>query len=131
MENIFEYLSKLDTDSLIELSRESDSSNFPDDSHIRFLVSHYKISTNDFITGVMGLRNLILTELTRRHFTKSEEGNGSGELIIIRKLRVDSFKYAGTLVNWVNEQEDRIEIVSITSKGAFEGEGYTIFYYEK
>lgn len=45
-----------------------------------------------------------------------------------KKLKLLKFQYSCELAKWVNTQ-DKIQIVSITSKGTYEGEGYTIFYY--
>jgi hypothetical protein len=45
----------------------------------------------------------------------------------MKELRFKKFKYADELTKWVNS-ENGIEIVSITSNGLYEGEGYTLFY---
>lgn len=45
-----------------------------------------------------------------------------------QKLKVMTFNNSFELKKWVDTQE-KIQIVSITSKGTHEGEGYTIFYY--
>ena len=44
------------------------------------------------------------------------------------KLKSKKFQYDHELTDWVNSQLEEIVIVSITSKGQFEGEGYTLFY---
>ncbi len=44
------------------------------------------------------------------------------------KLKSKKFQYDHELTDWVNSQLEEIVIVSITSKGKFEGEGYTLFY---
>jgi hypothetical protein len=45
----------------------------------------------------------------------------------MKDLKVKEFQYAYELTKWVNSEKD-IEIISITSKGLFKGEGYTLFY---
>lgn len=42
------------------------------------------------------------------------------------RLEARSFQYASDLTDWVNLHE--VEVVSITSLGKFEGEGYRLFY---
>lgn len=44
------------------------------------------------------------------------------------ELKAKGFQYDRELVKFVNEND--IEIVAITVKGKFEGEGYNLFYYE-
>jgi hypothetical protein len=62
-----EYLKDLTTESLMNLSKESESSTFEENSIIRQLISLYGIS-RDFHTGLIGLRSLLLTEITRRYY---------------------------------------------------------------
>jgi hypothetical protein len=63
---INEYLKELNTESLMNLSKESEGSTFEENSIIRKLISIYGIST--FHTGLIGLRSLLLTEITRRYY---------------------------------------------------------------
>ena len=45
----------------------------------------------------------------------------------MKELKVKKFQYANELSRWVNSEKG-IEIVSITSGGLYEGEGYVLFY---
>ena len=68
---IQEYLKNLSIESLMKLSSDSDSEVFDENSLIRKLVKEYQLSTTgEIFTGVIGLRNLILVEITRRYFGK-------------------------------------------------------------
>lgn len=68
---IQEYLKNLSIESLMKLSSDSDSGIFDENSLIRQLVKEYQLSTTgEIFTGVIGLRNLILIEITRRYFGK-------------------------------------------------------------
>ena len=68
---IQEYLKNLSIESLMKLSSDSDSGTFDENSLIRQLVKEYQLSTTgEIFTGVIGLRNLILIEITRRYFGK-------------------------------------------------------------
>ena len=68
---IQEYLKNLSIESLMKLSSDSDSGTFDENSLIRQLVKEYQLSTTgEIFTGVIGLRNLILVEITRRYFGK-------------------------------------------------------------
>lgn len=67
--DIKEYLSNLSVESLMELSESSNCSSFDENSIVRKIVSDYKISDNIF-TGVIGLRENILVEITKRYFGK-------------------------------------------------------------
>ena len=67
MERLNEYLRNLSTESLMNLSRDSESLTFEENSIIRYLISEYEISS-DFHTGLVGLRSMLLTEITRRYY---------------------------------------------------------------
>jgi hypothetical protein len=47
----------------------------------------------------------------------------------MKNLKYKKFQYPDDLTFWVNSVD--ITIVSITAKGKFEGEGYTIFYFDE
>ena len=44
-----------------------------------------------------------------------------------KKLAFKKFQYSSDIITFVNKSN--YEVVSITSNGKFEGEGYTLFYY--
>lgn len=67
IEKLNEYLKNLSTESLMNLSRQSESLTFEENSIIRHLISKYEISS-DFHTGLVGLRSILLTEITRRYY---------------------------------------------------------------
>jgi hypothetical protein len=67
MEKLNEYLRNLNIESMMNLSKESDGSIFDEKSAIRYLISEYDIST-DFYTGLLGLRSILLAEITRRYY---------------------------------------------------------------
>lgn len=67
MERFNEYLRNLGIESLMDLSIESEFLTFDEKSIIRHLISEYGISS-DFHTGLIGLRSIILTEITRRYY---------------------------------------------------------------
>ena len=67
MERLNEYLRNLSIESLMNLSRDSESLTFEENSIIRYLISEYGISS-DFHTGLVGLRNILLAEITRRYY---------------------------------------------------------------
>ena len=67
MERLNEYLRNLSIESLMNLSRDSEGLTFDENSIIRHLISEYGIST-DFHTGLVGLRSILLNEITRRYF---------------------------------------------------------------
>lgn len=68
-QNFQEYLKNLSTESLMKLSSDSNADAFNENSLIRHLVEEYKLSTTGNIhVGIIGLRNLILVEITRRYF---------------------------------------------------------------
>lgn len=69
MGSLNEYLKNLSIESLMEIASDSESNTFDENSIVRKIISDYKIS-EDFYTGLIGLRNLILSELTRRYFGK-------------------------------------------------------------
>lgn len=69
MELLNEYLRNLSDKTLMELSSLSESITFEENSIIRHLITEYGIS-QDFHTGLIGLRNSILIEITRRYFGK-------------------------------------------------------------
>lgn len=51
----------------MNLSRSSEDLTFEENSIIRHLISEYEISS-DFYTGLVGLRSILLTEITRRYY---------------------------------------------------------------
>ena len=64
-----EYLKNLSTESLMKLSSDSNANTFDENSIIRDLVKEYNLSTTgEIFTGIIGFRNLILVEITRRYF---------------------------------------------------------------
>ena len=67
MERLNEYLKNLSIESLMNLSRESEGLTFDENSIIRYLISEYEISS-DFHTGLVGLRSILLTEITQRYY---------------------------------------------------------------
>lgn len=67
MEKLNEYLRNLTIESLMTLSRDSEELTFEENSLIRRLILEYGISS-DFHTGLVGLRSVILTEITRRYY---------------------------------------------------------------
>ena len=67
MEKLNEYLRNLTIESLMTLSRDSEGLTFEENSLIRRLILEYGISS-DFHTGLVGLRSVILTEITRRYY---------------------------------------------------------------
>ena len=67
MERLNEYLRNLSIESLMNLSRDSESLTFEENSIIRYLISEYGISS-DFHTGLVGLRSILLAEITRRYY---------------------------------------------------------------
>lgn len=69
MVKINEYLRNLNVENLMEISSISESITFDEKSIVRQLINEYKIS-QDFHTGLIGLRNSILVEITRRYFGK-------------------------------------------------------------
>lgn len=69
MEAINEYLKSISIESLMELSSLSESNTFEENSIIRKLISDFRISPN-FHVSLIGLRNYILIEITRRYFGK-------------------------------------------------------------
>jgi hypothetical protein len=66
METAQEYLKNLSVEELMSLSKESEGPTYSEDSIVRVLVNKYGLS-DDLIMGVIGLRNLILNEITRRY----------------------------------------------------------------
>ena len=66
MERLNEYLRNLSIESLMSLSRDSESLTFEENSIIRHLISEG--ISSDFHTGLVGLRSILLTEITRRYF---------------------------------------------------------------
>lgn len=67
MERLNEYLRNLSIESLMNLSRNSEDLTFEENSIIRHLISEYEISS-DFHTALVGLRSILLTEITRRYY---------------------------------------------------------------
>ena len=67
MERLNEYLRNLSIENLMNLSRDSESLTFEENSIIRYLISEYGISS-DFHTGLVGLRSILLAEITRRYY---------------------------------------------------------------
>ena len=67
MERLNEYLRNLSIESLMNLSRNSEDLTFEENSIIRHLISEYEISS-DSHTGLVGLRSILLTEITRRYY---------------------------------------------------------------
>jgi hypothetical protein len=67
MERLNEYLRNLSIESLMNLSRETEGLTFEENSLIRHLISDYGISS-DFHTGLVGLRSILLMEITRRYY---------------------------------------------------------------
>ena len=67
MERLTEFLRNLSIESLMSLSRDSESLTFEENSIIRHLISEYEISP-DFHTGLIGLRSMLLTEITQRYY---------------------------------------------------------------
>ncbi len=67
MDTIQQYLEGLSTETLMTISHESEGITFAEDSRIRNLITEY-CSGVDFMTGLITLRNAILTEVTRRYF---------------------------------------------------------------
>ncbi len=67
MERLNEYLRNLSIESLMNLSRETEGLTFEENSIIRHLISEYVISS-DFYTGLVVLRSILLTEITRRYY---------------------------------------------------------------
>ena len=67
MERLNEYLRNLSIESLMKLSKDSEVLTFEENSIIRQLISEYGISS-DFHTGLIGLRSMLLTEITRRYY---------------------------------------------------------------
>jgi hypothetical protein len=68
MERLNEYLRNLSIERLMNLSRETEGLTFEENSLVRkLLISEYGISS-DFHIGLVGLRSMILTEITRRHY---------------------------------------------------------------
>jgi hypothetical protein len=51
----------------MNLSRETEGLTFEENSIIRHLISEYEISS-DFHTGLVGLRSILLAEITRRYY---------------------------------------------------------------
>ena len=51
----------------MNLSRDSESLTFEENSIIRYLISEYGISS-DFHTGLVVLRSMLLTEITQRYY---------------------------------------------------------------
>lgn len=67
MEALNEYLRNLSIESLMNLSRDSEDLTFDENSIIRHLISEYEISS-DFHTGLLSLRSILLSEITRRYY---------------------------------------------------------------
>ena len=67
MERLNEYLRNLSIESLMNLSRNSEDLTFEENSIIRHLIYGYGISS-DFHTGLVALRSILLTEITRRYY---------------------------------------------------------------
>jgi len=70
MESIDDYLSNLSVESLMDLSEKTNSSTFEEDSIVRELISKFKLSQSDFTCGLIGLRDNILREITKRYYGK-------------------------------------------------------------
>lgn len=64
-----EYLSNLSIEKLMELSSISESITFDEKSIVRQLINDFQIS-EQFHLGLIGLRDAILIEITRRFFGK-------------------------------------------------------------
>jgi hypothetical protein len=68
MESINDYLSTLSVESLMDLSEKTNSNTFEENSIVREIVREFNLSQNDFIYGVIGLRDNILREITKRYY---------------------------------------------------------------
>lgn len=67
MEKLNEYLRNLSIENLMELSKDTEELTFEENSIIRNLISEYGISS-DFYTGLIGLRSMLFSEITRRYY---------------------------------------------------------------
>jgi len=70
MKSINDYLSTLSIESLMELSEKTNSNTFEENSIVRKIINEFNLSQNDFICGVIGLRENILKEITKRYYGK-------------------------------------------------------------
>jgi hypothetical protein len=68
MKSINDYLSTLSVESLMDLSEKTNSNTFEENSIVREIVREFNLSQNDFIYGVIGLRDNILREITKRYY---------------------------------------------------------------
>jgi len=67
MDPLKEFLHELRYETLMELAKETDSLTFSEDSFVRGLIEKYNVA-QDFHTGLIGLKSVILSEIVGRFF---------------------------------------------------------------